>query len=447
MNNWTPPPLESFKRLQVTDGLAIDTQRWRIAHNYHRKRQNYHYNSLHLPGIVDGLGVSLIKDNDNIDRKYKDGRGLVIQPGIAIDGQGNFIIVDQPNYYRIRSHVARETTIYLLISYQDPDDLEIGEQNYSDIVTEAFRIDEKYNPPSNNEIELCRIKLQPGEITLKPSQDVFNPQANELDLTWRVQARLRPQQLVKMGVAQTNYTSRNNLNSLLDSVATIYPHWAGKLPVQPCLIVPPSREVVDYYVQQILPLDLIYLTQTEFDHLYLEPNARIVLENYVNSGGVLLIESATAVTNLGELARVKQELEQVIADLKQNNALTELQEELEQEKQNVIQELKGRIMTISEKVSLFAHSLGTDLQPLEELPQHPLWTEPFLFHQLPTLQGEETISIWTGGGIILVIGELSLAWGTNLELALPRELIRSAQQFGINLLHFAHSRRQLTQLS
>jgi hypothetical protein len=447
MNNWTPPPLESFKRLQVTEGLAIDTQRWRLAHNYHRKRQNYYYNSLHLPGIVDGLGVSLIKDNDQIDRKYKDGRGIVIKPGIAIDGQGNFIIVEQPNYYRIRSHVARETTIYLLISYQDPDQLEIVEQNQSEIVTEAFRIDEKYSPPSQNEIELCRIKLQPGEVILKTALDVFNPQINELDLTKRLQAQLRPQTFVTIGISQNNYSSRHNLNGLLQSVSAIYPHWAGQTPVKPCLISPPSREIVDYYVEQIISLDLIYLTQIEFDQFYLEPHAVMVLEKYLNSGGLLLIEAATAATNLGELARVKQELQQMIADLKQNQIFTHLQEELEQEKQNVIQALKERIATISEKVSLFAHRLGADLQPLEDLHDHPLWKQPFLFHQLPTLQGEETISIWLGGGIIFVIGELSLAWGSNLELALSRDHIRNAQQFAINLLNFAASRRKLIQLS
>jgi hypothetical protein len=46
----------------------------------------------------------------------------------------------------------------------------------------------------------------------------------------------------------------------------------------------------------------------------------------------------------------------------------------------------------------------------------------------------------------LIMGELSAAWGLDEELSLPRSDIRTAQELGINILHFAWHRRQLTQL-
>jgi len=41
-----PPPINPFQRLQASDGLLINAERWRRAHEYHRQRQNTHYQSL-----------------------------------------------------------------------------------------------------------------------------------------------------------------------------------------------------------------------------------------------------------------------------------------------------------------------------------------------------------------------------------------------------------------
>jgi hypothetical protein len=46
--------------------------------------------------------------------------------------------------------------------------------------------------------------------------------------------------------------------------------------------------------------------------------------------------------------------------------------------------------------------------------------------------------------MVLVIGNLGEAWGVDEALMLSRETMRSAQELGINLLHFAWKRRELT---
>ena len=64
----------------------------------------FHYQSLHQPGIVCGLGVSVIPAPADLPAQYRDGRWLQIQSGIAIDLVGNPIIVPQPidfsDYFR-----------------------------------------------------------------------------------------------------------------------------------------------------------------------------------------------------------------------------------------------------------------------------------------------------------------------------------------------------------
>jgi hypothetical protein len=69
-----------------------------------------------------------------------------------------------------------------------------------------------------------------------------------------------------------------------------------------------------------------------------------------------------------------------------------------------------------------------------------------LFAALPSFN-QQPIHLLYGGGIVLVLGDLCAAWGLDEQLSLSRENIRTAQELGINILHFAWRRRQLTQLS
>jgi hypothetical protein len=113
---------------------------------------------------------------------------------------------------------------------------------------------------------------------------------------------------------------------------------------------------------------------------------------------------------------------------------------------NVVQtDLEQEIDNLSLAFKGFAQKIGTPLELLDRLPRsHPLRTQPFLFAALPTIN-EQPIQLLTGGGIIVIIGNLSIAWGLDETLSIPRETIRTAQEMGINILHFAWRRRQLMQ--
>ncbi|MBN4002722.1 DUF4159 domain-containing protein [Nostoc sp. LPT] len=381
-----PPPIKSFERLQAADGLLINAERWRTAHDYHRNRQNAQYQSLNQPGIVCGLGVRDITAPSQVEARYRDGRWVQIQPGIAIDLAGNLIVVPTSYDFPIDLEVvsSEPLMIYLVVSYVDPDELRRGQQR--DVVQETYRIDQINSIPASSEIEICRILLQPEHTDITQPADAFFPGYNNIDLRYRRQAQMRPQALVCM--AQANHSdpecARNffSLSYLLQAVEPLYPSFRGAdEPGQVSL----AENIQDYDILYLTGGQAISLNSLEFESL----------RNYLNLGGVLLVD---APTNANPLIESTQAL---------------------------------------------AQQLESPLRPLEELQRsHPLRTKPFLFAALPMVN-QQQIKLLIGGGIILAIGDLATAWGLDRDLSLPRLTIRTAQELGINILHYAWKRRQL----
>ncbi len=380
-----PPSIQPFERLKATDGLLIDAKRWSKAHDYHSRKQNVHYQCLNQPGIACGLGVRVIPAPRQAEAKYRDGRWVQIQPGIAIDVAGNLIVVPQSYDFPVDLEVAKTDPImiYLIVSYVDPNELRNEQQK--DIVQETYRFDQKNSTPESLEIELCRILLQPGQTTITQPADVFFPGYNNIDLSCRRTAQARPQAIVRM--AQVNHSDgecdRNffNLSYLIQSVEPLYPFLRG------------ADEVGQVSLQEnIQEYDLLYLTGKQA--LSLNNPEFESLKSYLNSGGVLIVDAPADATAL------------------------------------------------IESTQALAIQLESPLKPLEESRRHPLRTRPFLFAALPTIN-QHLVRVLIGGGIILVIGDLAAAWGLDRELSLPRLVIRTAQELGVNILHYAWKRRQL----
>lgn len=392
---YTPPPIKAFDRLQVTDGLLVNADRWRQAHEYHRQRQNFHYQALHQPGIVCGLGVHLMAAPADVPLPYRDGRWIRIQPGIAIDAAGNPIVVPQAETYRITADVSTQEpiTVYLVVRYVDPDHLTRKEPQ--ETVRETFRIDEKTSPPDEREVEVCRLLLQPGTTQLHYPADVFFPGPNTLDLRHRISAQSRPQaylqvaQVVQPGaIADRSDRSATQLASLLESLTGLYPALHAE-PVIRSLTLEDTKTASHTY-------DLLYLSGEQA--LTLSEQQFVALGGYLQSGGTLLVE------------------------------------------------VPPQGAALAKSMMDFAQQLGTPLEYLEQLTRnHPLRSQPFLFAALPVLNGE-SIRVLTGGGIVMVLGQLSAGWGLDESLRLDRSTIRTAQEFGINLLKFAWRRRHMTTL-
>lgn len=408
------PSTDPLYRLHVYDGLMMNSHRWLLSDQYHRRRQNIHYQSLNQPGIVYGLGVREIDPPEEASLQAK--RWLEIQPGIAIDIAGNPIIVERPVTYGIVAELPRvgSLTVYLFISYlefeqpqQQPPSQQIRQwirtdENNAELIREWFQIDEKTRPlDRGREIELCRIRIEPGNIHLTKPDDVFNPGVNQLDFRYRPVAQSRPQTEIRVAQLQrgSNFSetiasplnqdrNQENLACLIRSLTALYPALQGSADIAQVTLRLPDA---------LLNYSLLYLTDWELSNL--NETALDTLADYVKQGSLLI--------EVGD---------------------------------------RSNLQTIQD---IIATKLKISLQPWRDLSPNPLLqllrTQPFTFAALPQIN-QQPIEIWLGQGVVLMLGELSSAWGAGDGLSLDRNDIRTAQEFGINILHLACQRWHLSQL-
>lgn len=391
-----------LKRLSVEDGLLLNAEMWQLAHAYHNQRQNLHYQSLNQPGIVCGLGVSAIPAPEEIPAKYRDGKWIKIAAGIAIDLLGNLIIIPQAIEFRVASE-AREKPllVYITISYVDPEKLYRSESKQ--IIEETFRIDEKTNSPGKLEIEVCRILLAPKNSQISAPTNVFYPEENNLDLRYRQQVKARPQGTVRVGLVTEDPLILSDLFGLIQSLPALYPALSVDAVEQINFQTEEHQQIFNYDLLYFSYEQLTYLTELEVD----------IFREYILQGGVIMVELITSQIQL-------------------DRATVTLDRDLS----SVISTVKKFAETVDDSAS-FATGLIDR--------QNPLRNQPFLFSKFPTI-AQQDIKIFNWGGVILVLGNLAVAWGLSKEIDLSRETIRSAQEMGINILHFAWKKRQLSQL-
>ncbi|MGF1575372.1 MAG: DUF4159 domain-containing protein [Cyanophyceae cyanobacterium] len=384
-----PPPIQPFERMQARDGLLITAERWLRTQRYHRQRQNFHYQSLHRPGIVCGLGVRPISPTGSEPTHYRDGRSFQLQPGIAIDLRGNPIIVPQPENVQIGVEPLPDQplTVYITLSYRDPEELSVSPD--LEMMREQFRIDIKTRPPQPDEVEVCRVLIPPGQpLQLQPAADIFFPGYHNLDFRYRQQVCPRPLGMVR--VAQMRHEdpghNRNfaNLDALLKSVEVNYPALAGSDQVDMLALDHPD----------LAQYDLLYVTGAT---LSLSKAHGDALAGYLATGGVLLVD----------VPDESSELARYMAGFVQNQ-------------------------------------LKLSLEPLTR--RHPLRRQPFLFAALPLGSQSRPVQLFVAGGVIVCMGDIAGVWGLDEKLSLSRTQIREGQELGINLLHYAWLRHGMTQL-
>lgn len=375
--------LQPLIRLHVRDNLRVNAERWALAHNYHRRRQSIHYQSLWQPGIVYGLGVKRIAAP--AESAFQDDRWLEIQPGLAIDCDGNPIVVTQEDdrtYHLALPNLTRPSqTLYLVLSYVDPDGLEIPDS--SDLITEQFRFDQYVDQLKPHDIELCRITLlqQDGEI-----QNATNPLApgfNQLDLRDRPLAQLRSQKHLSLGyIGDVPNKKLDGLTSLLASLPTLYPQLQVKLEktALPKLSIEKRNHIDVAYVEAKI---LLQRNQEDGKEAFRD------LQKWVELGGGLIVDAAG-----------------IRAD----------------EEETLKQSLKVK------KISV----------------EHDIGRKPFLFGKWPVLS-EYPVELFYNDsrGICLLTGSVTEIWR---GYHLPRHDIRTYHEWGINILHHLWERHHMKTL-
>ncbi len=415
--------LTPLQRLQVNDGLLITADRWQIAHGYHQQRQKIHYESLHQSGIVSGLGVSVGEIPDTAPSKYRQARWLTIQPGLAIDTWGNPIVVATAESCYLSAQLTETTTIYVVLRHSDrrTDAGSTTTTPGTDVVQEAFQILEKNTPAEPGEVELCRVRLTPEATAVLLPEDVFKPLDNQLDLRYRRSVQAKPQQQVT--VSTWTREGLTPFQQLGEALPACYPALTLHAQATP------------------LNGDLTHLTHTDFCQL--DRSTRQAAAAYLKTGGVLLVEADWG--DLGELYCIEAELRGAVAAGRLGQVST-LQQEAEAELAAVQNTLNQGVERLAQPLLAFLAQedlpAPTGASPLTEL-SLVITSQPFQFAQLPTLHGTP-VGLYGWGGLLLLVGPLPRVWS---GCDLPPQELRSAQELGINLLHFAARRRQLHQLS
>jgi hypothetical protein len=433
------PPLQ---RLQVTDGLLLTAERWQVAHTYHRQRQNLQFQALSRPGIVQGLGICPIPAPADVASQYHDGRWLQVQPGIAIDCQGNPILVPQPVTYHIAAQPRTEPMwAYLVLSFVDPDQLD--GQPGTHVVQETFRLDEKVSLPTADEIELCRIYLTPDEADLRVPNDGFAPAMNELDLRYRPIPHAQPQGQLNLGYLtvepSTDTAVEMALQGLVNTLPSLYPHFEGSSKIGWVNVRQGSSAIARQ--EELQAYDLLYLHDSRCQSL--QPDDCEFLQTYLKTGGVLLIEISTDQTGLADLLSMWNDVTQSLASLNANLDNPSLHAELHHEQITlegyISHELAQHVAPFTSLISK-SGSIETGHPGGQLSSQHPLRTTPFPFGWLPVIH-DIPLAMFNWGGVVVILGELSSAWGGETAQFLSRDVLRSAHELGINLLHFAWQRR------
>ena len=286
------------------------------------------------------------------------------------------------------------------------------------------------------------ILLQPGGVELIEASNVLSPQVNNLDLRFRKQAQFRALEQVRIGYFQHKKINRfendkfeNNLFSLCRSVPTLYP----RMEVQPIKLFDLTDNINE------LNCDLIYFEYQDF--INLQALKLEQLQQFIKTGAVIVVEVSALEANIAELDSVKQQLQTTIKNLLHQPEIIQVRQDLEMELDAVNIKIIEQLEAVTSPIRNFVEQLGIKSSIEDTLPdEHLLRNYPFLFSQLPVIEGEN-IYLFNCEGIILIVGALSSTWGTDNKYSFSRETIRSAQEMGINILYFAWYRHQLAQLT
>jgi hypothetical protein len=120
------------------------------------------------------LGVTVIPAPMEVEARYRNERWIQVQPGVAIDAQGNPIIVPEAVTFQVQSTGtgAAGKVVYIVLNYVDPDELRYPSTQHW--VKETYRILEKTSLDAVD-VELCRIQLATWRYRAQECRERFGP--------------------------------------------------------------------------------------------------------------------------------------------------------------------------------------------------------------------------------------------------------------------------------
>ena len=381
-----------FKRVNPFPGLAIDADTWRDAHNYHRDQQRLHNLVFHQVGIVEGLEVT---SNEPPDLSVN------IHPGIAIDPEGNTIIVQNVYHYQIQNR--DKETVYLIIQFREvlEGPYQPPEGGQPTRIVDGYRIQERDNLPEEAHLELARIELDPANGIIKNAENKETPVKNEINLNFRREVTKSPAQTASAEAAMTlpeiiapkpkiviGYAAVNGSNNDLHIHGLR--NLAREMEMRYNWIVELEEHVT--FDEKIDRFTMIYLTGGK--EFRLNADQQMVLGDFLEANGVLIAEDCSE--------RAPQS----------NNS-------------NMYSPVYDELM---DKFKLTLKPVNHD---------NPLLSNVNIFSEVP--QGVKSGVFLKGDNIIYSNNDYGCAWqGGYKGNPISRDAIRSAFEIGANIIDYAY---------
>lgn len=177
---------QGFKRINFFKGFLTTEKDWNDAERYHIDKRRLHNRMLHSSGIVYGFAGDL-----RVNARARGDLSVEVQPGYAIDGQGNDLQIFDATIRNINLEEFRlPQTVYIVLRYyEELTDFIAYKENLEykghRRVLESCRVElSQTEPDLTREVELARIYLEKGVQRVRDARDPADPKANEIDMRY-----------------------------------------------------------------------------------------------------------------------------------------------------------------------------------------------------------------------------------------------------------------------
>ncbi|HVA91722.1 MAG TPA: DUF4159 domain-containing protein [Chloroflexota bacterium] len=369
--------LASFTLQRVTayDGLAIDAATWTDAHSYHQATQRLHLRALHGWGIISGLRVQPVDPPT---------RGVIVQPGVALDADGNLIRVPQPVRIALPQPTSGVACVVLRFSETPVDS---GSGVPASRVNENFSLLVSEPPLRPTDIEVARVRMSDTAAPIVAAASEWAPGPYQIDQRFRRQLRETPIEAITIGqlilgddaAAGHYHQGLVNLVRELRLSAPFLVQYLGETRIE----------------QAVGQCDFLYFSGAGAPRLTPREGAQLLA--FLRGGGMLFAEPSTQQeTQQKEGGRFVASFQRLLADLKH------------------------------------------DLEPIG--PEHPLFNARHVFAAPPEGLGGSA-PILAKDNVFLSPNDYGGCWQGGLPGKPPaREVIRAATEFGVNIAWHAATR-------
>ena len=177
---------QGFKRINFFKGFLTTEKDWNDAERYHIDKRRLHNQMMHSPGIVYGYAGDL-----RVAARARGDLSVEVQPGYAIDGMGNDLMIFDATIRNINLEEFRlPQTVYVVLRYyEELTDFIAYKENLEykghRRVLESCRVElSQTEPDITREVELARMYLEKGVQRVRDARDPADPKANEIDMRY-----------------------------------------------------------------------------------------------------------------------------------------------------------------------------------------------------------------------------------------------------------------------